>query len=1218
MRALSAGDGRRARGRARASWVLILAASSLALLVPVAIAASRGTGAAAGRTAQTEAALTKSRAAKLSREVNQRVIVILKAEFAPAIVGTRAMAARAIAIRNEQAPLMRELREVHATNIKSFQLVDSFAATVSKAERARLEANPQVQEVIPDVTISLGSDAEAAGTAGAVKARTADASPQTTSLTPNTIPGACSSDPAAPQLDSEGLALTDTDSTDPSQRTARSLGITGAGVKVAWIADGLDPENINFIRPDGKSVFDPSVGGDYEDFTGHGPGAPTGGDEAFLDANTIAGQGINVYNVAGFTPQSQSPCYIRIEGVAPGASLVGLDVFDEDAADTFVTTESNFLQAINYAVETDRVNVINESFGENPFPDVTALDATKQFDDAAVAAGVVVTSSTGDAGPFNTIGSPSTDPNVISVGGSTDLRFYAQTNYGAARYFATSGWLDDNISSLSSGGTDETGGTVSLVAPGELSWASCSTDVAIYSSCTNFPGTAPADIERNGGTSESSPFVAGAAALVIQAYRQTHGGATPTPAIVKQILTDTATDLGAPADEQGAGLVNSYKAVQLAESISTPDGSPTPVGDTLLTSTNALSAVGDPGTPEHWQVTVTNTGADPQTVNLSSRTFGPEHNIQGGTVTLGDSTSPQFEDWLGLQDNYATIHFDVPAGVDRLTGQLAWPGSQANCIGAACGSGLNQRVRMIWIDPSGQYAAHSLAQGPGNYGTDEVRYPEPGEWTGVIFGIDGAGGGTTGTVTWQVATQQFAPFASVRPSTLTLAAGQSQSFTVSTFTPFNPGDASGSISLTTSAGDTYTNPADPLLHDATTSIPVTLRSVVDVSGDGPGGFGRSRGHAVGHFSGIMTGGNGRDPGEGQEAYYEFNVPSGVSDITANVALTNDPTDPVGLYLISPDGDTLGYGQNTVDGQPLALNGTPELSATANTLDPQPGTWTLIVQFAEAPVGNELSDPYTGDIELNAVRAAASGLPDSQRARLAAGSSVTIPVTIRNTGETPEDYFVDPRLDQTEPLTLAPIATTGTVPLPSPASVGPPIWLVPSETSSLSVAQTSTVPAMFDFGETIGDPDISSSPFGSSPLCSDTATGSYVPSGGTVSAGLWYAGPSECGPYSGPAPTGSATVAMTANTKAFDASVSSSTGDLWQISINPAASFSPISLSPGQSGVIDVTITPSGAPRTVVQGVLYVDDYDSDVPPVAIDTLTGNELAAIPYEYRIGR
>ena len=1048
--------------------MLIVVASILAVLVPVAAAASRATGGPAGRLTKRQAELTKSRAAQLSRQVNQRVIVIMKGQLAPAIVGTRAMAARASAIRAEQAPLMRQLRQVHATKIRSFQLVDSFSATVSKAERARLAANPMVQEVIPDVTISLGS---LAGTASAAQGRTAHAAQRTTTLSPNTIPGACSSNPAAPQLDSEGLALTSTDSTDPSQPTARSLGITGAGVKVAWIADGLDPQNVNFLRANGTSVFDPSTGGDYEDFTGHGPGAPTGGDEAFLDANTIAGQGIHVYNVAGYAPQGQSPCYVRIEGVAPGASLVGLDVFDEDAANTFVTTESNFLQAINYAVETDHVNVINESFGSNPFPDVTALDATKQFDNAAVAAGVVVTASTGDAGPFNTIGSPSTDPNVIAVGGSTDMRWYAQTNYGAARYFATTGWLDDNITALSSGGTDETGGTVSLVAPGDSSWASCTPNTALFTSCTNFPGTAPSDVERNGGTSESSPFVAGAVALVIQAYRDAHGGATPTPALVKQILTSTATDLDYPADEQGAGLLNSYKAVELAESVSTPADSPTPVGDTLLTSTNALSAVGDPGTPEHWQVTVTNTGVHPQTVNLSSRTFGPQQNTQGGTVTLTDSTSPQFEDWLGLQDNYATIHFHVPRGADRLTGQLAWPGSQANCIDAACEAGLNQRVRMILIDPSGRYAAHSLAQGPGNYGTDEVRYPEAGTWTGVIFGIDGASGGTTGTVTWQVATQQFAPFASVRPRTLTLAPGQTQSFAVSTSTPPSPGDTSGSISLTSSSGDTYANPADPLLHDATTSIPVTLRSLIDVRR----GSGGRRGSAIGRFSGIMTGGNGRDPGEGQEEYYEFNVPPGVRDLTANVALKNDPTDPVGLYLVSPNGDTLGYGQNTVDGAPLALNGTPELSATANTLDPQPGTWTLIVQFAEAPVGNELSDPYTGDIEFNAVKVAASG-GAGQPARTARGGQPDHDPRPgdehRRDARTTSSTRGSTKWDRS----LAPLATTGTVPLPDPASVGQPFWLVPTETSSVSVAQTSTVPAMFDFGENIGDPDISSSPF----------------------------------------------------------------------------------------------------------------------------------------------
>ncbi len=849
--------------------ILIAVASMGAALGAAAISV-----AATSHSRSTPARLTPALKRALSANANQHVIVILKGQPRAARVGSRSAAARVAAIRAAQAPLVRRLQAVRARHIKSFQLLNAVSATVSRGERAQLAGDPAVARVIPDVTIRgaspFGGPSGAAPSAGARHAHA-------TSPTPNVIPGACTAD-AHGQLDPEGLSSTHTDSDDPNQPTARSLGVTGAGVKVAYLAEGIDTSNVNFIRPDGKSVFDPSIGGDYEDFSGEGPNAPTPAGEAFLDANAIAGQGRHVYNVQNFSAQPDpSACNIRIEGVAPGASLVGLKVFALNDA----TTESDFLEAINYAVETDHVNVINESFGSNPFPDVSALDVTKQFNDAAVAAGVTISVSTGDAGRFDTIGSPASDPHVISAGASTNFRFYAQTNYGLARDFATSGWLNDNISSLSSGGYDETGDTVDLIAPGDGSFASC-TPGTTYLDCVNLAGK-PSEVERSGGTSQSSPFIAGAAALVIQAYRQTHGGATPDPALIKQILVSTATDLGAPADEQGAGLLNTDKAVQLAESIDTN----TPTTPALTTSSTQLNAVGAPGQPQSWQFTLSNPGNTTRTVALSGRTFGRDENVQTGTVTLDDGSSPKVTSFDGVTANYQVIHFRVPSGADRLLGQVAWPVKASYCNVQFCEAGLASRVRMILIDPSGAFAGHSLPQGPGSYGETEVESPAPGTWTGVIFGDVGSSGGTTGTLPWRVSTQRHVPFGSVSPSTVTLAPGESQTINVAATDPTSPGDASGSVVLSPAGG-------------TATSIPVTLRSLVSPP-------------AGGGFSGTFTGGNGRPLGQGQEQFYEFDVPPGVRDIRADLSFANDPSDPVGEYLVSPDGDTVGYGQNSVNG-----------------------------------------------------------------------------------------------------------------------------------------------------------------------------------------------------------------------------------------------------------------------------------------------------------------
>jgi hypothetical protein len=1108
------------------------------------------------------------------------VIIFLKSQWSGA--GNRIHSGRRAAqIQTAQAPVRGQLQALGASDVSGYHLVNAISARVPKAKLAALDANPVVASVIPDSPIA-GPDPSvptaaaptAKPTATAAKATAAKAAPAKTpaASTPaaKSPAGACS---ATPQLSPEALSLTRTDSAAKNAVTARSLGYTGAGVSVAFLADGIDPSNANLERG-GKPVIS-----DYQDFSGDGTSAATAGGEAFADANAIAGQGSAAYDVAGFGAQGPAgPCRVRIQGVAPGASLVALKVFSH--ADS--STTSGFLQAIDYAVNVDHVNVLDESFGANPFPDTASLDAVEAFNDMAVAAGTTVVVAAGDAGPFNTIGSPAADPNVISVGASTGFQFYDQTNYAGADRFAPKGWESDNISSLSSGGYTQDGGTLDLVAPGDQSFSSCTPDVARYSSCVNFLGR-PSPVTESGGTGPAASLVAGAAALVIQAYGD-HHATLPTPAAVKRILLSTATDLGAPATEQGAGLLNSLKAVEQATW--TPHGDPK--NPTLQLSVNQLNYAGKPGATASWPVTVTNASKTAQTVAVSGRGFGRGSMVKQASVTLSDAKSAHFTNWSGDASNYATVRFTVPRGAAVLNTSIAWPAGPPSAASA------DAQVRVILVGPSGKLAAHSLPQGASGYGSAQALHPAAGTWTAVISSDTAATGGTAGTVQFGASVSSATGFAAVSPSTLTLAPGASRVVHVSAQVPAAAGDSSGSVVFTGSASGAV-------------SVPVTLRGQVQVA---PG--------ASGEFSGALTGGNGRSPGEGQVAAYSFAVPSGASaaprDVDVDVTFADDPGRQVSGYLVAPGGETVGYGSSYLTtafnsgGVPVE---SPERQLSLYASDPVPGTWTLIVDFTSPVASGQLSDPFSGRIRFNTVSASQGSLPNSPSVTLKHGKPVTYTVTVRNSGAAPEDVFLDPRLTTLKSYALQPQDRVTGLKVPAPATVDPPEWIVPTMTNSVSASASSSVPVMFGLGPFSGEPEGESSS-GLVANASFPLANAVTP----VSQGLWFAAPSQVGPYAAGA-TRSATVSssMTAVTQQFDTSASPANGDFWRFAVSslaPRASFNLFAVNPGQTRTIDLTVTPSAARGTVVHGTLYIDDFvDSE------QFLSGSQLAALPYAYTVG-
>jgi subtilisin family serine protease len=248
------------------------------------------------------------------------------------------------------------------------------------------------------------------------------------------------------------------------QPAAAANGALGQGTAVAVLDTGVD-----YTRADFGSCGAPGASGCRvayaQDF------APSDG---ALDAN---GHGTNVAAI--------------VAGVAPGAAILALDVFNGDYA-----YSSDILAAIDWCVRnqaTYQIVALNMSLGSGGATAPCGSDVFAGAIRTARAAGILTVAASGNNGYTNRISSPACAPDAVSVGAVYDSAM-GGLSYSACTDATTAA---DKVTCFSNSAS-----FLTVLAPGALITAGGYTMA---------------------GTSQASPHVAGAVAV----YRSAEPAATP-------------------------------------------------------------------------------------------------------------------------------------------------------------------------------------------------------------------------------------------------------------------------------------------------------------------------------------------------------------------------------------------------------------------------------------------------------------------------------------------------------------------------------------------------------------------------------------------------------------------------------------------------------------------------------------------------------------------
>jgi hypothetical protein len=331
------------------------------------------------------------------------------------------------------------------------------------------------------------------------------------------------------------------------QTLMQSLGYDGAGVTVAVADSGLDSGDTNSMHPDiqgrVRALFYYGTPGQLEDAADeHGHGTHCAG--------IIAGS-----SAVGETDENG---FLYGLGVAPGAILIGQRLFD--AAGNYAPPPS--FETLTRDAKRAGADIGSNSWGDDTQGqyDLSAMEFDALVRDADVLTlgdqPYILEFSAGNAGPGSqTIGSPAVAKNVIATGASQNDRLnlpieefaiYADGPEAMADFSSRGPCADGRIKP-------------DLVAPG--TWIASLRSVYANDDFAWWPISS--DYFYQGGTSQAGPHVSGAAAVFVQYWRATHGGVTPSPALVKAALINSATDMddglttdAVPNNDEGWGRVD--------------------------------------------------------------------------------------------------------------------------------------------------------------------------------------------------------------------------------------------------------------------------------------------------------------------------------------------------------------------------------------------------------------------------------------------------------------------------------------------------------------------------------------------------------------------------------------------------------------------------------------------------------------------------------------